>query len=323
MPVKAKRKSYMPKVINYGSLNIDLVFRVGRIVAPGETIAAFGFERHAGGKGANQSVALARAGATVSHVGRVGADGGFLLAQLQQAGVDIALSETGAEPTGQAIVQVADGGENAIVVNPGANHSISAGQREQAAAAAGPGDWLLLQNEVNGNAEMLALAKSRGLKVCLNPAPFTEAIHALPMADLDVLILNEVEARALAGVAEPEAAFEMIASRHPGLTIVMTLGARGAVCATGSARYACPAPAVKALDTTAAGDTFIGYFLAARLRGEPLERALREAVTAAAITVTRKGAIPSIPHGHELRAALAQAECKTSIKGGIAHESRL
>jgi len=259
--------------------------------------------------------ALARAGATVCHVGRIGADGTLLLRQLRQAGVDIALTETGAEPTGQAMIQVAEGGENAIIVNPGANHGISARQREAAAAATGPGDWLLLQNEVNGNAEMLALAKQRGLKVCLNPAPFTAGIRALPLADVDVLILNEVEAAALAGTQDPEAALEILVKGHPSTTLVMTLGARGAVCVSGSTRYACPAPQVRARDTTAAGDTFIGYFLAARLRGEPLESALRQAVAAAAIAVTRRGAIPSIPCFHEIQAELGAVECKTSTAG--------
>ena len=170
------------KVLNFGSLNIDFVYRVRDFVRPGETISAASFARFPGGKGLNQSIALARAGARVLHAGAVGTDGGFLVDLLRENGVDCSLvAVIDDTPTGHAVIQVADSGENSIVLYPGANHRIADELIDRALALTAPGDILLLQNEISAMPEIMRRAAERNLRIFFNPAPMTGAVAAYPL----------------------------------------------------------------------------------------------------------------------------------------------
>lgn len=271
------------KVINFGSLNIDLVYRVHDFVRPGETIAASSFERFAGGKGLNQSIALARAGAPTLHAGAVGKDGEFLLEVLRESGVDCSAVALYPDfPSGHAVIQVADSGENSIVLYPGTNHRITGEIIAQTLSRAEAGDILLLQNEISAIPEIMREAAKRRMRIFINPAPMTDAVAAYPLELADTIIVNETEWEAL--------------KPHPlprGVNILKTLGARGAVW-NDSIRVAVR-KVDKVVDTTAAGDTFIGYFIAELLRGSDIETAMQTASAASAWCIQRAGAAPSIP----------------------------
>ena len=276
------------KVLNFGSLNIDLVYRVRDFVRPGETISAQEFARFAGGKGLNQSVALARAGAKVIHAGAVGADGGFLLELLRESGVDCsAVAVVDDVPTGHAVIQVSDAGENAIVRYPGATHRIAAELIDRALATTEPGDVLLLQNEISAMSDIMRRATERNLRIFFNPAPMTEAVASYPLELVDTLIVNETE-------------WEALNACRPALrcNILKTLGARGALY---NDSIFVPAQRVDdVVDTTAAGDTFIGYFIAELLAGKDVESAMKTATAASAWCIQRAGAAPSIPRRSDL-----------------------
>ncbi len=278
------------KVLNFGSLNIDLVYRVREFVRPGETISAQSFSRFAGGKGLNQSIALARAGAKVLHAGAVGKDGGLLLELLRENGVDHSLVATVEDtPTGHAVIQVADSGENSIVLYTGANHRIAGELIDRALAATEPGDILLLQNEISSMNDIMRRAAERGLRIFFNPAPMTKAVAEYPLELVDTLIVNETEAEALASCRLPA-----------GVNVLKTLGARGAVY---NDTIRVPAHRVEhVVDTTAAGDTFIGYFIAGLLRGDDVRFAMETASAASAWCIQRAGAATSIPYRRDLEA---------------------
>jgi ribokinase len=294
-------------VINFGSLNVDHVYRVAHFVRPGETLASQSYNRFPGGKGFNQSVALARAGVPVRHAGKIGADGLWLQSYLADCGADTAGIETTDGPTGHAIIQVTPQGENAIVLHGGANRRITPADAERTLATAGPGDLLLLQNEISALPEIMQTAAARGLSIAFNPAPMDASVLDLPLDLVGTFILNEVEAGMLAGVADESAMLAAMRRRFPNAAVVLTLGSKGARYADARETLAAPAVPVKAVDTTAAGDTFIGYFLAERILGRDAGTALATACRAAAICVTRPGAAVSIP----TRAEVSSLESKT------------
>ncbi|MCY3738523.1 MAG: ribokinase [Gemmatimonadaceae bacterium] len=297
-------------VLNFGSLNIDHVYHVDHVVRPGETLAGRGYRVFAGGKGANQSAALALAGAPVAHAGRVGRDGRWLVDGLSALGVDVAhVVVDEEEPTGHAVIQVEEeSGENAIVLFPGCNQRIAPDQVRTCLSSLDIGDILLLQNEINGISEILSEAAGRGLRACLNPAPYGPEVADYPLDRVDLLIVNRTEAVGLCGdpaVAEEAEVGQLLAgvrSRVPEQTeILLTLGAGGAVLDGPAGRLCSPAlSAGAAVDTTGAGDTFIGYFLAARLAGAGDETCLRRAAAAASLCVTRPGARDAIPRRDEV-----------------------
>ena len=285
----------MAKVINCGSLNIDHVYRVPYIVRPGETISSTRYDIHCGGKGANQSIALARAGAEVKHLGQIGKDGTLLKDKLGESGVDTEFIFTGDSPSGHAIIQVADDGENSIVLFPGANRKISGEQLNAAFICANSGDILLLQNETNVNETAIDKAFERGMTICLNPAPFDESIADLPLDKVNILIVNETEGQCLSGFRKQDDVIHELSMRWPRMAIVMTLGGKGALYAADGKLVQCAGIKVDAVDTTAAGDTFIGYFLAGKISGLTPDESMRLACAAASICVTRQGAMDSIP----------------------------
>ena len=290
----------MAKILNIGSLNLDYVYAVPHFVTAGETLLASRRDVFAGGKGLNQTVAAARAGADVYHSGAVGADGDMLLDLLRDAGADVSAVSRVDVPTGHAVIQVTPQGENAILILGGANRSVSADAVEGALGKVAAGDILLLQNEINGLDAILRRAAEKGLRILFNPAPMEAAVKELPLHLLDTLIVNEGEGKALAGD------MDALRAAYPRQKILLTRGSRGATLWTGSELLFQPAFPVAALDTTAAGDCFLGYYAAALSEGQPYARALRLASAASALAVQRRGAAPSIPIRREVEAFLAR-----------------
>ena len=288
----------MGTILNFGSVNIDHVYSVPHFVRPGETLASGRYATFSGGKGFNQSTALARAGAKVAHAGMIGADGAWLRDALAADGVDITHLAVRDEPTGHAVIQVDASGQNCIIICGGANRAITPQYAEEVLSHFGDGDTLLLQNEISAIPDILRAAHARGLRIVFNPAPMGPEVSGYPLDLVDLFIVNEVEAAELAGMAAdsaPDAIRDALRAKFPRADVLLTLGASGSVADIGGERVAVAAKHVKAVDTTAAGDTYIGYFLAARQRGLSLRDAMGKATEAAAICVTRAGAAPSIP----------------------------
>ena len=288
------------KIINFGSINIDHVYRVPHLVKPGETLSSLDLVTGLGGKGANQSVAIARAGVSVAHVGRVFKGDRWAVELLASTGVDtdnIALIE-GA--SGHAIIQVDDQGENAIVLHGGANQSFSIADIESALNHNQQARYLLMQNETNLLAEAFELAQEKGIKIVLNPAPMTDNIKDLPLAKLDTLIVNRGEAEALCGAADIDQMTQQMAALAPQTRVVVTLGGDGAMLLANGEVTHMNSPSVDVVDTTGAGDTFVGYFLAGVAEGMNDHDALQRACLAGSIAVTRQGAITAIPDRSEV-----------------------
>ena len=288
------------KIINFGSINIDYVYRVPHLVKPGETLSSLDLVTGLGGKGANQSVAIARAGVSVAHVGRVFKGDRWAVELLASTGVDtdnIALIE-GA--SGHAIIQVDDQGENAIVLHGGANQSFSIADIESALNHNQQARYLLMQNETNLLAETFELAQAKGIKIVLNPAPMTDNIKDLPLAKLDTLIVNQGEAEALCGAADIDQMTQQMAALAPQTRVVVTLGGDGAMLLANGEVTHINSPSVDVVDTTGAGDTFVGYFLAGVAEGMNDHDALQRACLAGSIAVTRQGAITAIPDRSEV-----------------------
>jgi len=288
--------------LNFGSLNIDHVYSVPHFVAPGETLSCSIYKVNAGGKGLNQSVALSRAGIETAHAGMIGPDGVFLKEILSEAGVDVSNVISSEIPTGHAVIQVESvHAQNSILLYPGANMSIPETEMLRILENCPKGSWLLLQNEINSIPYLIRTGKSCGLKVAINPAPCTEAVREYPLDLCDLVFVNEIEAAQLAGSdSEPRRLADRLTMLCPNSEIIITLGRDGALYCRGKERIQVPARQVKAVDTTSAGDTFTGYFLAARLRGMGVSEAMNLASLASSITVSRPGAASSIPFAAEV-----------------------
>jgi ribokinase len=287
-------------ILNFGSLNIDHVYSVDHLVRPGETLGSTRYRVFMGGKGSNQSIALAYAGAQVFHAGKLGRDGVWLKDRLQQSGVNTTLVDITDGPSGHAIIQVNKEGENAIILFGGANRAITPADAVKALSHFIKGDYLLLQNEISATPEILREAARIGLRIFFNPAPMHRDVLDYPLDLVSGFIVNEIEGGELTGETAPARILAAMQRRFPDAMTVLTLGADGVMCTQAGKTVRVPAVPVKAVDTTAAGDTFIGYFLAELLRGSALKAALALACKAAAICVTRPGAADSIPKREEV-----------------------
>ena len=298
------------KILNFGSLNVDYVYSVDYFVRAGETLKVNSREVLPGGKGLNQSVALARAGAEVCHAGCIGADGEFLRQLLNANGVNTDYLRTIDGMQGHTIIQVDRRGENCILLYGGTNRRISDSQIDETLARFGPGDWLLLQNEVNSLPRIVEAAYDRGMQIVLNPSPYEEGLKAVDFGKLSWLLVNEVEACQCSGSDEPERAWDVLHARYPGLSVLITLGSAGSIAhrvtPEGIDTLRQPAFRTEAVDTTAAGDTFTGYFIGGLAEGRPLAECMRRASMASAISVTRLGAAVSIPQKEEVESRLAE-----------------
>ena len=299
-------------ILVFGSLNIDHVYQVEHLVRPGETLPSTEYRRFQGGKGANQSVALARAGADVFHAGRIGPEGLWLRDALAAEGVDVTHVSLDSQPTGHAVIQVDPAGENSILLYGGANLTVTSDDAHYVLSHFGEGDWLLLQNEISSLPAILRAAAARGMTVAFNPAPMTPEVLQYPLESVSLFVVNQTEGAALAETEDASTAsiVEMLRARYPHAAILLTLGGEGSLYSDGGAYIKTPAQPVEAVDTTAAGDTFIGYFLAELLGGEAVRAALVLASRAAALCVTRQGAADSIPRRGEL-------EDSSSAKGRL------
>lgn len=301
----------MNRILVFGSVNIDHTYEVPHIVRPGETISSTVYRTAWGGKGLNQAIALARAGAATFLAAQVSETDISALADFcQPLHLDISRVYPVPSPTGHAMIQVDAAGQNCIVVAAGANSKITSETVRNALEGFGPGDMLLLQNEINLVPEILRSAKARGIQVVLNPSPCTGEIAHWPLECVDIFLLNETEGLALSGEAEPEKMLSALLNRYPAAKIVLTLGEKGSIFASGARRVSVAACRVKAVDTTAAGDTFTGYFLSGLLSGGAVEESMNLASRASAIAVSRPGAAQSIPELSEVEAFLEENAVK-------------
>ena len=286
------------KILNFGSLNLDYVYQMDHFVRAGETLSSCGYAMYLGGKGLNQSIALARSGAEVYHAGVIGDNGQPLADALSQAGVHTEYLRQGTGPNGHAIIQVNPQGENCILLYGGSNQQITRAQIDETLSHFSAGDILLLQNEINEIPYIIESAHSIGMLIALNPAPWAPHLHEWPLEHIRYFIVNEIEGAALADVPEntpPHAIADAIRLRYPDCAVVLTLGGDGVLYDDGTQRLSHPIFKVPVVDTTAAGDTFTGYFLSSLCRVLSAAEALRIASKASSIAVSRAGASPSIP----------------------------
>lgn len=287
------------RIYNFGSLNIDYVYQVDHIVKPGETISSHKMQVFPGGKGLNQSIALARAGAEVSHAGCIGAkDGAFLVELLKENGVDVRNIYETDYPTGNAIIQVDRNGQNSIVIYSGANGALQRKHIDAVLEKASPDDILLLQNEVSNISYLIEKGLSLGLRIAFNPSPFEPNILRLPLEGLSYLFMNMIEAAEITDSQEddPEKLMNILEEKFPETAIILTRGSQGAEFLFEGLRVHQDIFSTDVIDTTAAGDTFTGFFLSAIANGQDASIALRIASEASSITVSRMGASSSIPY---------------------------
>ncbi|MEI6101870.1 MAG: ribokinase [Eubacteriales bacterium] len=295
----------MSRILNFGSLNIDYVYDVDHFVRPGETLSSNSLNFYCGGKGLNQSVALARASACCYHAGAVGSeDGGFLVEVLQKNGVDVQFIAQKECRTGHAIIQVDRTGQNSILLFGGANQKITEEEIDRALEPFHSEDMLLLQNEINSIGSIMEKAAQKGMKILLNPSPMNLSIQKLPLHLVSLLIVNEIEAAELCNGDETKL-FRKWGNLYPKTAIVLTLGEKGVLYfnPVEGKPYYHGVYEVPVVDTTAAGDTFTGYFIAMIAQNNPVEKALELASIASAIAISRKGAEKSIPFLNEVSAS--------------------
>ena len=285
----------MNQIVNFGSANIDHVYRVEHLVKPGETLSSLSYERFMGGKGLNQSVALSRAGANVFHLGKVGGDGADLVNFLKNEGVNCNLLDLVDGPTGHAIIQVDSAGQNSIIIEGGANRKFTRDELVTKLKTFNPQDFLLVQNETNLVGDAMEIAAERGMRVVFNPSPITADIQKYPLNLVEYLVINETEGQHLSGATDPSQIVKALIDTYPSCKVVLTLGERGVIYHDSNGEITRQAVKTKTVDTTAAGDTFLGFFVGSLIRGIPVGEALDVACRAAAICVSRPGAAPSIP----------------------------
>lgn len=290
------------KVLNFGSLNVDYVYQVDHIMLPGETQSSTRRNVFAGGKGLNQSVALAKAGLPTYHAGQVGndADGEMLLRVLERNGVDCSLVNRIDGPCGHTVIQVDKNAQNCILLFGGANRCIDAAYRKKVFSQFSAGDVIVLQNEINDLYQVIDEAYEKGMRIVLNPSPFDAYLDRCDWNKVDVFFINEVEGAQISGREAAEDILAWFREHHPKALVVLTLGGAGSCCMKDGQVYQQEIVPVKAVDTTAAGDTFTGFFLRAYLNGQTIPEALALAARASSVTVSRPGAADSIPTMAEL-----------------------
>ena len=292
----------MMKILNYGSLNYDYVYTVPHIAAEGETISAEGMECHLGGKGLNQSVAIARAGSRVYQGGAAGSDGDRFFEFCAANGVSTEFIERMEGACGCAFIQVDSSSENCIVLYSGTNKRQSREHIDQVLESFEEGDLLILQNEINELPYLIDRAYERGMRIVLNPSPYNSQVEESDLNKIEFFLLIEVEGEQISGSREPEKILSYMKRRFPEAKVVLTLGSQGAVYQDSRQKICQPAFPAPAVDTTAAGDTFTGYFIHGIACQDSVRKSLESAAKAAAIAVSRKGAADSIPWAGEVEA---------------------
>lgn len=288
------------KILDFGSLNYDYVYGVEHVVVPGETISSRDMEIFCGGKGLNQAIAAARAGAEVYMAGMVGEDGQLFMDICKENGIDVSYLKQVPGKSGHAIIQLDKNGQNSILLYGGSNRKMTKEYVDEVLTGFSKGDLLLLQNEINMLDYIIDKAYEKGMRILLNPSPYDEKLAACDLTKISVFLINEIEGEQITKEKEPEKMLDVLEEKYPGAGIMLTLGSKGSVYANKGKRYRQDIFKVKAVDTTAAGDTFTGYFAASVLKGMPMEEILRKCAKASAIAVSKKGASDSIPKEEEV-----------------------
>lgn len=296
-------------VLVFGSINIDRTFKLPHTLALGETLLSSSLSIQAGGKGANQAVALSKAGIKTYMAGSIGTDGLWIRDQLKEYGVNTSLIKVKDDCyTGTATILLDNEGRNSIILYGGGNRENDGEYIDKVLSNFEKGDWIVLQNEINNLDLIIMKAKKKGMKICLNPSPFEKELLSLPLEEVDLLVLNEVEMQQLMelqisdDIDDYKSKLKELSSKLHSSMLLLTLGEKGSLLKNPAHEDILYAPIVKTdvRDTTAAGDTFLGYFLSSIIDGKPDEEALRRATRASSIAVSRAGAMDSIPLNYEL-----------------------
>ena len=288
------------KVLNFGSLNLDYTYQVPHIVREGETISSNDVQMHLGGKGFNQSVALARAGVPVYHAGLVGEEGLDFYDACQECGIKTDYIKTVTGRCGHTIIQVDDEGQNSIVLFGGANQKNTKEYVDEVLKNFETGDILLLQNEVNELPYIIDQAFAKGMTIVLNPSPMNEIIDECDLGKVSIFVLNETEGQQLTGQTTPTTIVAAMEASFANAKVVLTLGKGGSIFHHGDEELYQAAFDVDTVDTTAAGDTFTGFLIAGILKKQPMRDVLVNASKAAALAVQKQGAAQSIPFMSEV-----------------------
>lgn len=293
------------KILNFGSLNIDKVYEVEDFVKPGETISSKDMQIFAGGKGLNQSIAVANAGSNIYHAGMIGKEGLFLKDILDEKNVDTSLLKVIESETGHAIIQVNKEGQNCILLFSGANHKIDENYVNLVLDKFEAGDIIILQNEISCLEYIIDQAFKKQMRIALNPSPIDESLAKLDLNKVEWIILNEIEGSIISGRENHDEIVSELLKRFSNLKIVLTLGEKGSIYRDGEKSYSQNIYKTNVVDTTAAGDTFMGYFISSISKNRSIEDALEIASMAASISVSKKGAANSIPYEQEVLAKLS------------------
>ena len=291
-------------ILNFGSLNIDYVYKVDNFLLPGETKSSLDFNKHCGGKGLNQSIAAAKAGNRVYHAGFLGSDGAMLKNALEENEVDLTYLKSIDETSGHAIIQVDDKGQNCILLYGGTNLMLTKEYIDDVLQNFTNETIILLQNETNLIGYVIDEAYKKGLKIALNAAPMNEKVLSYPIDKLTWLIVNEVEGKQIAKCDTDDEILDTLIKKYPNLNILLTLGSKGACCYSEGKTYVINSYKVNVVDTTAAGDTFTGFFLYGINNGVSIPDSLILATTASAMCVGKSGAAISIPTKIEVDEAI-------------------
>ncbi len=295
-------------VINFGSMNVDHVYSMPHFVQPGETLQSGAYHIYCGGKGLNQSVAAARAGAKTMHAGMAGKGGDMLLDFLRSNNVDLSMIGLPDIPQGHAIIQVSESGENSIILFRGSNFAVTRSYIDSVLDRQQEPQYVILQNEISEVPYVIDAAFRKGFPVVLNASPFDDSLLEIDLSKVTWLLVNEIEGGCLTGETDPDAILAKLREKSPKTGVVLTLGKEGSICASGDRVIRQGIFPVQAVDTTGAGDTFTGYFIAGLDAHLDLSEALRRAAAASAIAVTRPGAAPSIPMAEEVTAFLQERQ---------------
>lgn len=292
------------RVLNFGSMNLDYVYTVDHMVLPGETQNSQGMNTFLGGKGFNQSTALAKAGVEVYHAGLIGEEGKIFRETAKEYGIRDEYIQVCDEKNGHTIIQVDKNGQNCILLYGGANRAVTREFVDEVLSGFEKGDIILLQNEINELDYIIDKAYEKGMQIFLNPSPFDGALDACDLNKISCFLLNEIEGGQIAGETEPDKIIDGILANYENAKVVLTLGGDGSVYADKEKRCQQPVYKVETVDTTAAGDTFTGYFIAGLIQGKTVEETMRMCAVAAGIAVSRPGAAPSIPYMEEVEKLL-------------------
>ena len=283
------------KVLNYGSLNVDYVYSVDHIIVGGETQHSSKMEIFSGGKGLNQSIALAKAGVPVYHAGIVGNDGDILLDACKEAGVNTKYIRRLPVKGGHTMIQVDKNAQNCIILYGGTNQMQTREFVDEVLADFGEGDYLILQNEINMLDYIIDQAYEKKMKIVMNPSPFDDKLNSCDLGKVYLFLVNEIEGEQITGCKDKDQILDALAEKYPNARFVLTLGSDGAVYYDGKEKVFQDIFKVKAVDTTAAGDSYTGALAVALSQDKNIEDAMDFASKVGALSVLKEGAQSSLP----------------------------